>query len=127
MKTKTWITVGLQQKVEMYPYVSDVLQKGKRVFLGFFHVLRSLGPLLCCRKEVIGRSIPRAASCVSLLEGWSGSCPQRLLGPLSSWIFLLIVIIAQKGNAGRAFGSTRGTRSSIVFTIVRNNELVVVI
>ena len=71
-KTKMYVTTGLRRKVETYPYVSDVLQEGKRVILGFFLVLCRLSPFLCCCKEIIGRSISGAAS---LLEGWSGNCP----------------------------------------------------
>ncbi len=53
-KTKMRITTGLWRKVEMYPYVFDILQEGKRVFLGFFPILRRLGPLFCRCEEVIG-------------------------------------------------------------------------
>lgn len=90
-------------------YVSDINQEGKRVFLGFLLVLRRLSPSFCRCKEVIGGAIPRAAGYLGFLERWSGSCTQRLLGLLSSWVFLVILVIAQEGNAGRAFGSTRGT------------------
>ena len=81
-KTKICVTIGFRRKVEM-DYVSDINQERKRVFLGFLLVLRRLSPSFCRCKEVIGRSIPRADGCRSFLEGWFGSCTQRLLGLLS--------------------------------------------
>jgi hypothetical protein len=108
----------------MTSYISYIKQKGERILLRFFLVLGCLSSLFCCGEEIGGGGTRRVTGSISPFEWRPAHSPYRII------IFrglCITLITAQKRLAGRALGSTRGTRRDVILAIIRDNEIVIVV